>query len=153
MEIIFADDAVFVERLELSDIAHRQPMVARDALYPHIARGPFHEIAPVHPDRGHCPLDFVIVFVCLLELLAGVAIGKMMVPCRSALDLHVAHLIGAHEFEDAHYTCSLWIIKHKSIARGTHDVFSEAPEQGWFQHTSRRVLLCITRQGLGNESP
>ena len=55
IEILFVDDVVLVERLEVEDIAHGPPMIPRDALNRHIARGPYHEITPVHPDRGHCP--------------------------------------------------------------------------------------------------
>ena len=144
-EIHFGDDVLFVELLELGDIAHRPPMIARDALNLHIARGPDNEITPVHPDRGHCPLDLMIVVMSLLEHVVPVEIRQIMVPLRGALDLHIAHRIGTFDFEDAHSTCSVRVSEDQSSGRGTHDVVSENPEPGWFYDTSGRVLIRINR--------
>ena len=46
IKILFAGDLVFVERLELGDIAHRPPFIPPDALNLHIARGPDDKVAP-----------------------------------------------------------------------------------------------------------
>ena len=68
-------------------------MIARDAVNLHLARGPYHEVTPVDPDRGQCPLDLLIVLVVvrLREHVRAIEICQMIVPLRGALDLHFAH--------------------------------------------------------------
>ena len=70
VNVLFPDNVLLVELLELGNIAHRQTIVVIDVLHRHIDLGPDDEVAHLHPDSGHCPLDVMIIAVRLLEHVA-----------------------------------------------------------------------------------
>ena len=130
------------------DIAHQPLMIARDAINLHITRGPFHEITPVHQDRGLCPLDLMIVVVFLHEHDVAVEIHQKNAPVRAAHEYHIGDRTGTPDFENTQTKCSMKVDEEMSIRGSTDDVVSELPEPGWFHYTSTRVLIRLNRHLL-----
>ena len=83
-----------------------------------------------------------------LEIIVAVEIGEIIAPLGGPLPVHIAHRIGALDFEDADSTRGVRVGEDKSIGRGTQDFVSEHPDPGWFHDTYSLVLIRIDRHRL-----
>ena len=89
----------------------------------------------------------------LLEHVVVVEIRQIIAPLGGPLRFHIAHRIGALDFEDAHSTRGVRVGEDKSIGRATHDVVSEHPDPDWLHDASSLVLIRIDRHLLVIQTP